>query len=264
MRIFDAHAHIADPKFDEDRPDVISRMREAGVERCMIVSDPCDETPRVDEAFTLAEANAGYLAAAGVHPHNASAWSDAAEALIRARLVHPKSAALGEIGLDYHYDLSPRGAQREVFARELDIAYECGMPAILHIREAFGDAMDILGAAERAGRLPVCQMHCFSGSWETAKQCLNMGMYISFSGSVTFKNGVKLLETAEKMPLDRLLVETDCPYLSPEPLRGRRNEPSHIVHTVRRVAEIRNMDAEELAEAAFENACRLFVRGGAQ
>ena len=256
MRLFDSHAHLADPKFDEDRAAVLARMAEAGVSECLIVCDPCDETPRVAEAFALAAAHPGFHAAVGVHPHNASAWTGEIERELRARLAERVCVCLGEIGLDYHYDLSPREVQREVFARELDMAFELGMPAELHIREAFGDAMEILRAAERAGRLPLCGMHCYTGSWETAKECLRMGMYISFSGSVTFKNAVKLIEVAEKTPLDRILVETDCPYLAPVPNRGKRNEPAFVALTAARVAEIRSMDGEALAAAAAENARR--------
>ncbi len=256
MHLFDTHAHLADLAFDEDREAVLARMAEAGVSECLIICDPCEETPRVAEAFALAAAHEGFRAAVGVHPHNASGWSEEIERLLRARLAEPPCACLGEIGLDYHYDLSPREAQRAVFARQLDLAFDLGMPAELHIREAFGDAMDILRAADRAGRLPLCGMHCFTGSWETAKVCLRMGMYISFSGSVTFKSAVKLVEVAEKTPLERILVETDCPYLAPVPHRGHRNEPAFVALTAARVAEIRGMEPEELAEAAAANAKR--------
>lgn len=258
MRLFDSHAHVADERFDEDRAAVIARMSEAGVEKCMLVCDPTDEEQRIAETFRLAAQTQTFYCAIGLHPHNASAWPDDVEKSIMEHLAMKRCMALGEIGLDYHYDLSPREKQREVFSRQLDLAYQLNKPAVLHIREAFGDAMDILGAAERSGRLPRCQMHCYSGSWETAKQCLNMGMVISFSGSVTFKNGVKLIETAKNMPLERIMVETDCPYLSPEPLRGRRNEPAHVVHTAKCIAKIRSMDEDEFAQATFDNAERFF------
>lgn len=258
MLLFDAHAHVADERFDEDRAEVIARMEQAGVQRCLLCCDPTDEPFRVEETFRLAAETPLFYCAIGIHPHNASAWSDAIEKEIRARQNRKRCMAVGEIGLDYYYNTSPREAQRDVFARQLDLAFELDKPAVLHIRDAFGDAMDILGSAQRAGRLPSCQMHCFSGSWETAKQCLNMGMVISFSGSVTFKNGMKLIETAKNAPIDRILIETDCPYLSPEPLRGRRNEPAHVAHTARKVAELRGMDADEFAQIAFANACRFF------
>lgn len=258
MLLFDAHAHVADERFDEDRADVIARMKDAGVAKCMLCCDPTDEEIRVKETFRLAAETETFYCAMGIHPHNAKDWSNDIEKTIREHLAMKRCMALGEIGLDYYYDTSPREAQRDAFARQLDMAYELKKPAVLHIRDAFGDAMDILGAAHKAARLPDCQMHCFSGSWETAKQCLNMGMVISFSGSVTFKNGVKLIESAKNTPIDRILVETDCPYLSPEPKRGRRNEPAHVAYTAARVAEIRGMDSEEFASAAYENACRFF------
>ena len=258
MLLFDAHAHVADERFDEDRAEVIARMAQAGVAKCMLCCDPTDEPFRVAETFRLAAETETFYCAMCIHPHNAKEWSDEIEQTIRAHLAKKRCMALGEIGLDYYYDSSPREAQREAFARQLEIAYELSKPAVLHIRDAFGDAMDILGSAYKAGRLPSCQMHCFSGSWETARQCLNMGMVISFSGSVTFKNGVKLIESAKNTPIDRILVETDCPYLSPEPKRGRRNEPAHVAYTAARVAELRGMDADEFARAAYDNACRFF------
>lgn len=258
MRLFDSHAHVADPKFDDDRNDVINNMRLAGVTQCMLVCDPCDETPRVSETVTLSEEHTGFFHAVGIHPHNASCFDDVTADIVRRAMEHPKCRALGEIGLDYHYDLSPRENQREAFARQLDMAYELGKPAALHIREAFGDCMDILYAASRAGRLPPCQMHCFSGSWETAKQCLDLGMVISFSGSVTFSNGRKLLETARQIPSDRVLVETDSPYLAPVPMRGRRNEPAFVAHTARFIAELRGADPEDFAYDCALNSCRFF------
>lgn len=258
MRLFDSHAHVADERFDEDRAQVIARMTGAGVEKCMLCCDPTDEAARIEETFRLAAQEGAFYCAIGLHPHNADQWNGAIEQKIADMQRQKRCMAVGEIGLDYFYDTCPRENQREAFAAQLDLAYRLNKPAVLHIREAFGDAMDILGAAQRAGRLPKCQMHCFSGSWETAKQCLNMGMVISFSGSVTFKNGVKLLETAKNAPVESILVETDCPYLSPEPLRGRRNEPAHVAHTARKVAQIRGMDEEEFAAIAFENAGRFF------
>ena len=145
-----------------------------------------------------------------------------------------------------------------MFDRQLELAWTLGKPVILHIREAHGDATDILTARERAGRLPAGVMHCYTGSWESAKTYLRMGLYISFTGAVTFKNAPKVWEVAEKMPLDRLLVETDCPYMAPVPMRGKRNEPAFVAYTARRIAELRGMDEDALAIAAWENGCRLF------
>ena len=256
MRLFDTHCHIADPRFDEDRDAVIQRMLDAGVARALVVADPCEEEPNQRKVFELVEAHDFLYGAIGVHPHNASGWGNAAEATVRAYLKNPRCRLLGEIGLDYHYDLSPRDVQREVFARQLDMAYELGFPVQLHIREAHGDCMDLLRAQHRAGRMPAGIMHCYTGSWESAKVYLDLGLYISLSGAVTFKNAPKLAEVAQNTPADRLLVETDCPYMAPVPLRGRRNEPAFIVHTFEKVAQLRGEAPETLSEQLWENACR--------
>jgi len=255
MRLFDTHCHITDERFDGDRAAVIERMRAAGVERALLVGDGSKEE---QPAFALAEEYDWMWAATGVHPHDASRWDEASRRRVEAWMAHPKAVALGEIGLDYHYDLSPRDAQRQAFDDQLDMARRLDKPVILHIREAHGDATDMLTARWRAGRLPRGVMHCYTGSWESAKQYLAMGLYISFSGAITFKNAPKLSEVARNMPLDRLLVETDCPYMAPVPMRGQRNEPAFVAYTARKVAQIRGMDADELAYAAMENGRRLF------
>ena len=255
MRLFDTHCHIADPRFDEDRAEVIERFRAAGVLRALVVADPREDDPNEERVFALAAQHDFLYAAIGVHPHNASGWDDAAEATVRRYLAHPKCRLLGEIGLDYHYDLSPRDAQRAVFDRQLDLALELGMPVQLHIREAHGDCMDILRARARQGRVPAGIMHCYTGSWEAAKVYLDLGLYISLSGALTFKNAPKLREVAQNTPADRLLIETDCPYMAPVPLRGRRNEPAFIIHTFEKLSELRGEDREALAEQLWQNAC---------
>ena len=255
IKLFDTHCHIADPKFDEDREAVIQRFREAGVERALVVADPREEDPNEERVFSLVDQYDFLFAAIGVHPHNASGWDDDAEATVRRYLAHPKCRLLGEIGLDYHYDLSPRDVQRRVFDLQLDMAYDLGMPVQLHIREAHGDCMDMLRNRAKAGRMPAGIMHCYTGSWEAAKVYLDLGMYISLSGALTFKNAPKLWEVAQNTPADRLLIETDCPYMAPVPLRGRRNEPAFIVHTFEKLAEIRGGDPEALSEQLWQNAC---------
>ena len=255
MRLFDTHCHITDERFDEDRDEVIGRMKAAGVERALVVGDGSKEE---QPAFALAEQYDWMYAATGVHPHDASCWGADARARVEKWMAHPKAVALGEIGLDYHYDLSPRDAQKLAFDEQLDMAFRLDKPVILHIREAHGDATDMLAARWKAGRLPRGVMHCYTGSWESAKQYLAMGLYISFSGAVTFRNAPKLSEVARNMPLDRLLVETDCPYMAPVPMRGQRNEPAFVAYTARKVAELREMDEDALARAALENGCRLF------
>lgn len=255
MQLFDTHCHITDPRFDEDREEMIRRFREAGVVRALVVADPREEEPNEEKVFSLVDKYDFLYAAIGVHPHNASGWDDAAEATVRQYLKHPKCRLLGEIGLDYHYDLSPRGVQRNVFDHQLDMACELNIPVQLHIREAHGDCMDMLRARAKAGRVPAGIMHCYTGSWEAAKVYLDMGLYISLSGALTFKNAPKLSEVAQKTPADRLLIETDCPYMAPVPLRGRRNEPAFIVHTFEKLAELRGEDPEALAAKLWQNSC---------
>lgn len=275
MRLFDTHCHIADPRFDGDRAEVVARFLEAGVRRALVVADPReaiydgpeDEGGRLiaignqEKVFALIDEYPFLYGAVGVHPHNASGWDGEAEAIVLQYLKHPKCRLLGEIGLDYHYDLSPRDVQRDVFDRQLDLAWELGFPVQLHIREAHGDCMDMLRGRARAGRMPGGIMHCYTGSWESAKVYLDLGLYISLSGAVTFKNAPKLAEVAQKTPADRLLIETDCPYMAPVPLRGRRNEPAFLTHTFEKVAALREADSEVLAEQLWENAERIIGKG---
>ncbi len=255
MKLFDTHCHINDEQFAADLQTVIQNMLAAGVERAVVAGD-ASQNP--SDAFDIAEKFDFIYAAAGVHPHNASAWSEGTEKAVEECMARKKAVALGEIGLDYHYDFSPRDVQKKAFAEQLDMAWRLGKPAVLHIRDAHGDAYDILAAANRANRLPKCVMHCYTGSWESAKAYLGMGMYISFSGAVTFKNAPKLWETVVNMPLDRLLIETDCPYMSPVPMRGRRNEPAYVAYVLNRIAELRGIDAEYAANATFVNALGAF------
>ena len=256
MRIFDTHCHLADERFDEDLAEVIARMREVGVCRANVVADPCEEEPNQQKVLSIAEAHDFLVFSIGAHPHNASRYDSAAEAEILHYLEHPKCRLLGEIGLDYHYDLSPRDVQRQVFDRQLDLAFERNNPVQLHIREAHGDCMDMLRARSAAGRMPAGIMHCYTGSWEAAKVYLDLGLYISLSGALTFKNAPKLAEVAQKMPADRLLIETDCPYMSPVPMRGRRNEPAHLPHTLATAAAFRGVSPDDLAEQLYENSLR--------
>ena len=258
MRIFDTHCHIADSAFDEDRAVVIARFRESGVCRANVVADPCEEEPNQEKVFSLVEQYDFLCASIGAHPHNASRYDESAERTILEYLNHPKCRLLGEIGLDYHYDLSPREVQREVFDRQLELAYEKQVPVQLHIREAHGDCMDMLRSRLAAGRMPAGVMHCYTGSWEAAKVYLDAGLYISLSGALTFKNAPKLQEVCRNVPADRLLIETDCPYMAPVPLRGRRNEPAFITHTLAKAAQLREVSPERMAEQLYANALRIF------
>ena len=268
MRVFDTHCHIADPRFDADRDEVIARFLDAGVARALVMADPREPiydgpedaggklvgVGNEQKVFEIVESRDFLCGAIGVHPHNASGWDADAEATVSRFLTRPKCRLLGEIGLDYHYDLSPREAQRAVFDIQLDMAFERKIPVQLHIREAHGDCLDMLRARARSGRMPVGIMHCYTGSWESAKVYLNLGLYISLSGAVTFKNAPKLAEVARNVPEERLLIETDCPYMAPVPLRGRRNEPAFIVHTLAKIAELRGVGPDRLADKLWENA----------
>lgn len=258
MILFDTHCHIADARFDEDRGEMLQRFLDVGGKNALVVADPCEEEPNQARVFALVEQYDFLYAAIGVHPHNACRYDDCAEATVLEYLNHPKCRLLGEIGLDYHYDLSPRDVQRAVFDRQLELAYQRGVPVQLHIREAHGDCMDLLRA--RSARLPAGVMHCFTGSWETAKVYLDLGLYISLSGSVTFKNAPKLAEVAQNVPADRLLIETDCPYMAPVPLRGKRNEPAFMAHTLAKIAELRGESPDRLAQQLYENSVRAVVR----
>ena len=256
MILFDTHCHIADQAFDSDLPEVIDRFVQAGGRRAVVVADPCEEAPNQEKVFSLVESRDFLYGAIGVHPHNSIRYSDSVEKEMLSYLAREKCRLFGEIGLDYHYDLSPRDVQREVFDRQLDLAYTLNMPVQLHIREAHGDCMDVLRARAKSGRMPAGIMHCFTGSWESAKVYLDLGLYISLSGAVTFKNAPKLAEVAEKMPADRLLAETDCPYMAPVPMRGKRNEPAFVSYTVSKIAFLRGESPDATAEMLYENACR--------
>lgn len=252
MNCFDTHAHLCDEKFDTDRAELLASLPEQGVALCVNVA--CE----VDEFSACAELTRRYpflYGAYGIHPHVASNPGENWEDKLRAALADEKAVSLGEIGLDYHYDFSEKPDQKRMFALQLDLARELDLPVQLHIREAFGDCMEVLRAHRDGLR---GEMHCYSGSVETARECLGLGLYIALGGAVTFQNARRLLEVAAYIPDDRLLVETDCPYLTPVPFRGRRNDPSKIVHTIRRLAEIRNTTAEHVARVTLENGKRLY------
>ena len=256
MILFETHCHISDPRFEEDFDEMLARFKDAGGQRALVVADPCDEEPNQRKVFDLVDRFDFLFGAIGVHPHNAIRYNDAAEQIIRQYQQHSKCRLLGEIGLDYHYDLSPRETQREVFDRQLDLAVALNKPVQLHIREAHGECMDMLRARAKAGRMPTGIMHCFTGSWECAKVYLDLGLYISLSGAVTFKNAPKLAEVAVNTPADRLLIETDCPYMAPVPLRGKRNEPAFVEHTLIKIAALRETAPDRMARQLWENSNR--------
>jgi len=252
MRLFDTHAHLLSEKFDEDRRTMIEALPSQGVIGFIEVGTDLQNSEQVQR---LAEGSDYIWAAIGVHPHDAGdALSDYLDGLTEIAK-RPKVVAIGEIGLDYFYDFSPRDVQKKAFERQLELARRLKLPVIIHMREATQDTLDIL--REHKGLRGV--MHCFSGSPETAEICLGLGLHISFTGSVTFKNARKVAEAAAAVPLDRLMAETDCPYLSPEPVRGRRNDPANVRYVIEKLAEIKGLTADEMAEINIQNAKEFFA-----
>lgn len=254
----DSHAHIDGEEFDADRDAVVARAREAGVVCILNVGTGDPHSGTLERAVSVAEKYEGVYAAVGVHPHDARLFDEAAERrlsqLVRAS---ERVIAWGEIGLDYHYDHSPRDAQREVFARQLRLAREASLPVIIHSREADDETVEILRDVWSDSELPGV-MHCFGGSPQMAESVLALGFIISFAGNVTFKKAGNLRESARMVPLDRLFIETDCPYLTPIPFRGRRNEPARVVEVARCLAELHEMTTEEIGRITAENFFRVF------
>jgi TatD DNase family protein len=253
MRLIDSHAHLADERIFPDVEGVVSRAREAGLAGIVSIATDAEDARTNLE---LAERFDDVWCTAGIHPHAASTASDDAFAVVRELIAHPRVVALGETGLDYHYDFSPREVQREAFARHLELARETGLPVIVHSREADDDLRALL---REAGRGTVGVLHSFSSGRALLEDALAMGWYASFSGMITFKK-FDGLDFVRMVPPDRIMVETDTPYLAPVPHRGRTNEPSFVVHTARRAADIRGDDPDELAAQTLENTRRFYAR----
>jgi TatD DNase family protein len=244
----DGHAHLTMEPFDADREAVIGRAREAGLRHVVTVSSYVGDAER---CAALAGRHDFIHFTAGVHPHEARLWTAEVAASIREAARRPKCVAIGEIGLDYHYDRSPRERQREVFREQIRLARDVGLPVVVHTREAWPDTLAILreeGAREAGG-----VFHCFSGGTDEARLCLDLGFYLSFAGPVTFRNAGALAEAAAFAPLDRLLTETDAPYLTPHPHRGTRNEPARVVLVAERIAAIKGVPPAAVGEAATRN-----------
>lgn len=252
--LFDTHAHLQLEDFDGDREDTIQRAREVGVGFILNIGIDLEASRR---ALALAEADEGFYAAVGVHPHAAAAADDATWRAVAELARHPKAIAIGETGLDFYRNLSPREVQEAVFRRHVRLARELGKPVLIHDREAHEAVLAIL-KEEKAPEVGGI-MHCFSGDAAFAEQCLALGFYISIAGPVTYPNARKLPDVVRAVPLGRLVVETDCPYLPPHPYRGKRNEPGYLVLTAQRVAELKGLGYEELVEATAANTCRLFT-----
>ena len=248
---FDTHAHYDDRRFNEDRDEVLGAMRGAGVD---LILNASSSMRSARFAARLADEYAFVYASAGVHPHDSKSMGDESVLELEKLLALPKVMAVGEIGLDYHYDFSPRETQRKRFREQMDLARRVKKPVIIHEREALRDMLDIIG--DYRDLLGV--VHCFSGSWETAKTILDMGWYLSFTGVITFSNARKSLEVIEKMPQDRIMIETDCPYLAPDPMRGKRNSSLYLHYVAEKVASVRRVSLEEAASLTMENGLRFF------
>ena len=247
---FDSHAHYDDEAFDSDRDEILLSLAQNHVTNVINIGADMQSSR---SSVQLAEKYDFMYAAIGVHPHDAKNFTSRDTDELKCMSAHPRVVAIGEIGLDYHYDNSPREAQKEVFIKQLILANQLDMPVIIHTREATADTMEIL-----KNYTPRGVVHCFSGSVETAREVLSMGMYISLGGPVTYKNAAKSVEVAEFVPTDRLLIETDCPYLAPVPYRGKRNSSLFIHATAEKIAEIKGMAVEELARITLDNTKRLF------
>ena len=253
MDIFDTHAHLLDTQFDEDREALIASFSDVGLK---LVMEACTDLGYLEKLLPFVEAHPMIYGAAGLHPEELGPYTLADLDTVAAALAHPKIRAVGEIGLDYYWpENPPREVQKEFFDAQLSLAAAHHLPVIIHDREAHGDTVDVL-RAHRGQVIGV--MHCFSGSYETAKECLDMGFYLGFGGALTFKNAKKNVEVASKVPPDRLLVETDCPYMAPVPFRGQRNDPTMTLYVLKKLCELRTMDEEVLAPILFENGKRLF------
>lgn len=250
--MIDSHAHLNDPAFHEDLAEVISRAEAEGVETIINVGYDLVSSRL---AVTLAERFSGLWAVVGLHPHDARFWAEDLRDSITALTRHPKVLAIGEVGLDYHYDHSPRDVQRHVFREQLALGRELGLPVVIHSREATQDTVDIIGEYPDVS----CLLHCYSGSLETARIYENMGHYFSLGGPITFNNAHKLRDVVAGIPLERILLETDCPYLTPHPYRGKRNEPARLGLVAEKLAEIHGCTLEDVVRQTVENT-RAFFR----
>jgi TatD DNase family protein len=253
VELFDTHAHLHFPDFAPDLDDVLARARAAGVRR-MVTSGTDADTSRA--AIAIAERDPDVWASVGLHPHDAEHGDDALFAELERLAASPRVVALGEMGLDFFRNLSPRPAQEHALRRQLALARRLRKPALIHCRDAHAETLAIL-AEERVNEVGGI-MHCFSGDVQVVRRCLDLGLWISLAGPVTYPNARALPEVARFVPADRLVVETDCPYLPPQPYRGKRNEPSYLVVTAARVADLRQEPLETLGPLMADNARRLF------
>lgn len=251
--LFDSHAHYNDAQFDTDRDDIIDYVNKNGVGMIMNVADSIKS---VEKVLDIAEKYPFVYVSVGVHPEEVGNLMESDMDYLEKMSEHKKVKAIGEIGLDYYYDDVERDIQKHWFYRQIELAEKVGLPIIVHDRDAHGDCMEILKSFDMKKIGGV--MHCFSGSAEMASELVEMGMYIGFGGVVTFKNAKKVRKALETVPLDKILIETDCPYLAPEPHRGTRNNSELMHFTAEKIAEIKGVSKAEIEQATFENAMRLY------
>ena len=258
----DSHAHLDGKQFDSDREQVIARAREAGVVAMVAIGNG-DGPPQLDAGVQLAEKYPFMYATIGIHPHEARLASDHAYAEMERLARHPKVIAWGEIGLDYYYDHSLRDTQKEVFIRQMELAAAAKLPIVIHCRpsdnsdNAWEDCLQLIQeqwAPKGIGGI----LHCFTGNWPQAKRALDMGFMISFAGNVTFPKAQQIRDAALEVPLDRMFIETDCPYLAPIPYRGKRNEPSYVKETARKIGELRGLSMDEVGQQTARNFYNFF------
>lgn len=250
--LIDTHAHLDDERYDEDRNQVIEQLRQDGL---VYVINPGADMASSRKAVALADSFDFIYAAVGVHPQDAAAIDDDDIAELERLAGRDRVVAIGEIGLDYHYDEPSRDIQKRRFIQQLALADKLDLPVIIHDRDAHGDMMDILRAR---GKKQKGVLHCFSGSVEMAQECLKLGFLISFTGNITFKNARRLLDVVEAIPIERMMIETDSPYLSPEPYRGQRNYPGNVRYVAHKIAEIKGMEYEDVVRITGHNAIKLF------
>jgi TatD DNase family protein len=256
MFLTDSHAHIDYDSYDTDRDEMLGRAQSTGVQRILnIALGP--ESEKFEKAFSLFELSKDISIAVGVHPHDAGKMDEDAYNKFKAYAARSGVSALGEIGLDYYYENSPREAQVKWFGRFLDLALELKLPVTIHSRDAFDDTYEAVSKRDIFRKVGGV-LHCFTGTAEEAKKFLDLGAYISFSGIITFKKAEELRQTAKSVPIEKMLIETDAPFLTPDPYRGKRNEPAYVLRVAETIAALKGLSVEEVAKITSENAARLF------
>ena len=249
----DTHAHLTDKCFQDYVDDILEQSKQHGIEKIFCAS--YDKQSSI-ESVELAKKYNDVYAIIGVHPHDAKTYDEQLEKTIIQLAQNNKVVAIGEIGLDYHYDLSPRDIQKQVFEKQIDLAYQLGLPIVIHTREAIGDTMEIL--RKNKTKIQGALVHCFNASKEILREIMDMGFYVSYGGAVTFKNANGLLEAVKNTPLDRIMLETDCPYMTPVPYRGKTNFPKYIPIVAQKIAELKNISVEEIEIITTQNAQKFF------